>query len=134
LELYGKRQKRNKNIVLGAFLTTTGIGMSLNVFLNSFFDIFEPKNMILAKTITFGVLLFWVSCGIWLVILAYTSSRIEAPPQIEDVKEFLAFTSKELEEQIKKHMISKEDEEKLKDIIKLLNQYLSKEVKYNVSS
>lgn len=90
--------------------------------------------MILAKTITFGVLLFWVSCGIWLVILAYTSSRIEAPPQIEDVKEFLAFTSKELEEQIKKHIISKEDEEKLKDIIKLLNHYLSKEVKYNVSS
>lgn len=133
MELYGKRQKRNKMLVLGAFLTTTGIGMSLNVFLNNFFDIFEPKTMILAKTITFGVLLIWVSCGIWLVILAYTSSRIEAIPHIEDVKEILAFTSKEIEEQLKKH-ISKEDAEKLKDIIKLLNQYLSKEVRYSVSS
>jgi ABC-type phosphate/phosphonate transport system substrate-binding protein len=121
-------------MVLGALLTTTGIGMSLNVLFNNFFDVFESKTMILAKTITFGALLIWVSCGIWLLILAYTSSRIETLPHIEDIKEFLAFASKEIEEQIKTHMISKEDEEKLKDIVKLLNRYLSKEVKYSISS
>jgi hypothetical protein len=113
---------------------TTGIGMTINVLLSNFFDIFELRTLILAQTFTVGILLIWISCGIWLLIWAYTSSRIEALPHVEGVKEFLAFTSKEIEEQIKKYTVSKEDEEKLRNIVKLLNQYLSKEVKYSKSS
>ena len=131
MTLNGKnRQKRHKNMILGAFLVTTGIGVALNVFLSNFFVIFESKILILAKTLISGILLIWISCGIWLLIWAYTSSRIWARPHVEDIKEFLAFTSKEIEEQIKKCTISKEDEAKLKNIIKSLNQYLTKEVKY----
>lgn len=134
MTLYEKRQKRYKNMILGALLMTTGIGMTINVLLSNFFSIFEFRTLILAQTFTVGILLIWISCGTWLMIWAYISSHIEALPHVESIKEFLAFTSKEIEEQIKKHAISKEDEEKLRNIIKSLNQYLTKEVKSNISS
>ena len=124
------RQKRQKNMILGALLVTTGMGVALDIHFCNFFVIFESKTLIIAKTVISGILLIWISCGIWLLVWAYTSSRIWARPHVEGIKEFLVFTSKEIEEQIKKCMISKEDEEKLKNIIKSLNQYLTKEVKY----
>lgn len=123
------RQKRHKNMILGAFLVTTGIGVALDILLSNFFVIFEPKTAMLAETLISGILIIWISCGTWLLIWAYTLSRMRVRPHIESIKEFLVFTSKEIEEQIKKYTISKEDEEKLRNIIKLLNQYLTKEVK-----
>ena len=124
------RQKRHRNRMLGAFLVTTGIGIGLDALLNNLFVIFEPKTQVLATTLVSGILIIWILSGIWLLVWTYTSPHIWARPHIEGIKEFLVYTSKEIEEQIKKYTISKEDEKNLRKIIDTLNKYLAKEVEY----
>lgn len=114
----------------GAFLVTTGVGIALDVMFSNFFVIFESRTQILAKTLVSGILLIWILSGIWLLIWAYTSPHVWARPHIENIKEFLMYTSREIEEQIKKYTISKEDKKKLKEITKLLDKYLTKEIRH----